>query len=58
MLSVDKKDTEYEAVGIKGNKIVFTGTSKEAESYIGNATEVIDLNGRSAFPGFIESHIH
>ena len=31
ILSVDKKDTEYEAVGIKGNKIVFTGTSKEAD---------------------------
>lgn len=58
ILSVDKKDTEYEAVGIKGNKIVFTGTSKEAESFIGNDTEVIDLNGRSAVPGFIESHIH
>lgn len=58
VLSVDKKDTIYEAVGIKGNKIIFTGTAKEAESFIGENTEVIDLNGRSAVPGFIESHIH
>lgn len=58
VITVDSKDTINEAVAIKGNKIVFTGTSEEAKNFIGEETQVIDLNGRSVVPGFIESHIH
>ncbi|MBQ0079582.1 MAG: amidohydrolase [Eubacterium sp.] len=58
VITVDSKDTINEAVAVKGNKIVFTGTSEDAKAFIGESTQVIDLNGRSVVPGFIESHIH
>ncbi|WP_304342934.1 amidohydrolase [Chryseobacterium koreense] len=47
-----------EAVAVKGNKIIFVGTSQEAKSYIGKHTEVTDLAGKMLMPGFVESHIH
>ncbi len=58
VITVDAKNTINEAVGIKGNKIIFTGTAEEAKQFTGDNTKVIDLKGRSAVPGFIESHIH
>jgi hypothetical protein len=40
------------------NKILFVGSSIDAESYIDSETEVIDLEGKLVLPGFIESHAH
>ena len=47
-----------EGVAIRGGKIVAVGSVKEIKDYIGQQTEVIDLAGRFAMPGFIESHAH
>lgn len=45
-----------DAIAIKGNEIVYT--SKDYESYKGNNTEMIDLNGKLMVPGFIDNHTH
>ena len=58
VITVDKDNSFAEAVAVKGNRIVFTGTSEEAQNFIGSDTRVVDLHGRSVVPGFIESHIH
>jgi len=47
-----------EAVAVKGNKIVFTGSEKDARSLIGDKTTVVDLEGKTLTPGFIEGHGH
>ncbi|MFQ5631534.1 MAG: amidohydrolase [bacterium] len=47
-----------EAVAVKDGKIVFVGSSTEAQAWIDDGTEVIDLQGKTATPGFIESHGH
>ncbi|MBX2966995.1 MAG: amidohydrolase [Cyclobacteriaceae bacterium] len=47
-----------EAVVITGDKIEFTGKETEARKYIGANTEVIDLEGKTMTPGFIEGHGH
>ncbi|MEO9209549.1 MAG: amidohydrolase [Ginsengibacter sp.] len=47
-----------EAVAIKGNEIIFVGTTEDAKAYIGKQTEVTDLDGKMMMPGFVESHIH
>ncbi len=47
-----------EAVAVKGNKIVFTGSEKDARSLIGDETTVVDLEGKTLTPGFIEGHGH
>lgn len=47
-----------EAVVIDSNKIIFVGSTEEAGKYIGDRTQVTDLNGKMVLPGFVESHIH
>jgi len=58
VLTVDKQENVAEALAVKENKIVFVGTSADAQSFTGGETKVIDLNGRSLVPGFIDSHLH
>jgi len=56
--TVDEDRTSVEAVAIRGDTIVFVGSSAEAEKWIGEDTEVIDLEGRLVLPGLIDSHAH
>ena len=58
VVTVDAKDSIAEAVGIKGNKIVFVGSNIDIDPLIGKNTTVIDLAGRSLLPGFNDSHFH
>ena len=43
---------------MRGDRIVAVGSSAEIRSYVGPKTEVIDLQGQLAIPGFIEGHGH
>lgn len=56
--TVDEKQPTVEAVVINGNIIEFAGKETEARKYIGEKTEVIDLEGKTMTPGFIEGHGH
>ncbi|MEH7107332.1 amidohydrolase [Bacillus sp. JJ1764] len=58
VITVDEQDQILEAVAIKGNRIIATGTSAEIERLISSKTTVIDLKGKSLLPGFIDSHLH
>lgn len=58
IVTVDKDDTIAEAVACKGEKIIKVGTSEEIETYTGRHTKVIDLKGKLATPGFVDSHAH
>jgi predicted amidohydrolase YtcJ len=39
-------------------EIQAVGSARKIKSYIGKSTQVIDLHGQTAFPGFIDSHAH
>ncbi len=56
--TVDEKQPSVEAVAVKGNKIIAVGTAADLEKFIGDKTDVIDLQGRVMTPGFIEGHAH
>jgi len=56
--TVDADKPTVEAVAVRGDRIEAVGTTREIKAYIGQKTEVIDLAGRFAMPGFIESHAH
>ena len=58
ILTVDAYDSIAEAVAIRGNKIVAVGSDSEISRQIGKGTQVIDLHGRTATPGLIDSHVH
>ncbi len=47
-----------EAVAISDGKILYAGDSATAMKYQGPATEVMNLEGKTMTPGFIESHAH
>lgn len=49
---------DAEALAVRGGRIVFVGTSKDAEAYRGPSTRVIDLAGATALPGLVDSHAH
>lgn len=56
--TVDPAIGNAEAIAINGYQITAVGSDEEISSYIGADTEVIELNGRFAMPGFIEGHGH
>jgi predicted amidohydrolase YtcJ len=56
--TVNDQQPLVEAVAIKGSKIIALGSTKELEKYKGVQTEVIDLQGKTMTPGFIEGHGH
>jgi predicted amidohydrolase YtcJ len=58
VVTADDAYPEGEAVAMLGDTILAVGSDREIRQYIGSATEVIDLEGRLAIPGFIESHGH
>ena len=54
--TVDACDSQAEAVAIKDGKFVFVGSNKDADAV--QADRVIDLEGKTVVPGFIEGHGH
>jgi len=56
--TIDEEFSITEAVVAQNNKIIFVGTNEDAKAYIGNKTEVIELNGELVLPGLIDSHGH
>lgn len=56
--TADAEGSRVEAVAVKGDRILKTGTNEEIEQLKGDSTQVIDLEGRFAMPGFIEGHGH
>ena len=53
-----EQQPEVEALAAKDGKIVAVGTRAEIEGWVSDSTEVVDLAGRLAIPGFVESHAH
>jgi len=56
--TVDPALGETEAIAISGAEILAVGTNDEISAYIGETTEVVELDGRFVMPGFIEGHGH
>lgn len=54
----DPQNAYAEAVAIRGDKIVAVGTLPEVAKAVAANAERIDLDGKSLFPGFIDSHSH
>lgn len=46
------------AVAVRGNRIVAVGSDAEIGEYVGVHTQVVELNGRTVLPGFIDAHVH
>ena len=58
VITLDDEDTRARAIAISGDRILKVGSENEIKPLIGGATEVIDLNGRTLVPGFVDAHDH
>ena len=58
IVTLDARTPEAQALASRNGAIVALGTDADVARYIGPATQVIDLAGQLAIPGFIEGHGH
>ena len=58
VLPVDAVFSEHTALLIRGNRIERVGGDEEVLAAAGSGAQVIDLDGRTVLPGFIEPHMH
>lgn len=58
IITVDQDDSIVEAVACKGNKIIAVGSNDQIKTYAGKHTQVMDLEGKTMTPGFIDTHVH
>jgi len=58
IVTLDAQTPEGTALASRNGAIVAVGTDAAIARYIGPSTQVIDLAGRLAIPGFIEGHGH
>jgi predicted amidohydrolase YtcJ len=58
IVTVDANHPSAEALAVRGDRIIAVGTDAQIQRHIGQTSRVLDLRGRLAIPGFIDSHAH
>ncbi|MBL7776395.1 MAG: amidohydrolase [Saprospiraceae bacterium] len=58
LFTADSKLPKATALAIRGDSIIYVGDDAGAQALAGDDTELIDLQGTFAMPGFIEGHGH
>jgi predicted amidohydrolase YtcJ len=58
VLTVDSRDSVGQAIAIRDGKVLEVGADRAILALAGPRTRLIDLHGRTATPGLIDSHAH
>lgn len=58
VITVDANDNLAQGVAVRDGKIARVGTDHDMQPLIGVRTRVIDLQGLTVVPGFIDTHTH
>ncbi|HET7579481.1 MAG TPA: amidohydrolase [Bacillales bacterium] len=58
VVMMNENNRQCEALAIYDGKIAALGSDRDIEKYAGAETQVIDLDGKTAVPGFIDAHQH
>src|SRR5579862_9537576 len=58
IITVDARDSVAQAILIHDGKIVAVGSNQEIRNRAPKTAQVIDLHGRTATPGLIDTHCH
>ena len=56
--TVDEKNPKAQALVVRGDKLIYVGSTEEASKWIGTGTKVVDLEGKTVLPGLIDAHLH
>lgn len=54
----DAAGVDAEAFAVKDGRILDVGSSPDMAAYIGDGTDVVDLQGAFVVPGLIDNHVH
>ena len=58
ILTINEKEPIVDAVGVEGEKIVLTGSLDLIKEKFGTSYQLVDLEGHTLLPGFIDCHLH
>jgi predicted amidohydrolase YtcJ len=58
VITMDPHQADSTAIAIVGEHLVFVGDDRSALALAGAETKVVDLGGKTAIPGLIDSHTH
>ena len=58
IITIDPSGTVSEAVAVRDGRILKVGPNTEIKRLVGLRTRIVDLEGRTVLPGFIDSHEH
>lgn len=56
--TVDKHNRVHDSLAVRDGRIVFVGSRRGVQRYIGKRTKVIDLKGKMVMPSLQDGHIH
>src|ERR1041385_7642328 len=56
--TVDDSHPFVEAMAVRGGRVAFIGSTREALLLRGPSTQVLDLVGRTVIPGMVDAHAH
>ncbi len=56
--TLDPDRPRAEAVAVRGERIIYVGSSREARAFEGPSTRVLDLGGATVVPGLTDAHAH
>jgi len=56
--TVDAARSWAQAVAVRDGRISVVGTDADIRTHVGQATEIVDLNGKMLVPGFQDAHVH
>jgi len=55
---VGNKPQYVQRLAVRNGKIVYAGTAQGLGTYKGASTKVVNLNGKTLLPGFVDAHSH
>ena len=58
IVTMNKAQPTAEAVAIRDGKIIKVGSLSNTKTLQGSDTKLVNLNGKTLLPGFIEPHVH
>ncbi|MDP9040031.1 MAG: amidohydrolase [Acidobacteriota bacterium] len=58
VLTIDARDSVAQAIAIRSGGILAVGTDAQILKLAGKTTRIVDLHGRTATPGMIDTHSH
>lgn len=56
--TVDPAFSVVEAIAVKDGRVLWAGSNEQVKKYAAPGAKLFDLEGRTAIPGIVESHLH